>query len=84
MHTKICPGMIVYIENLSKPSYYLYKSYLKHSPLLRCPCIFKKGNELFEVEEVYGTIAILKCVDKDILTMTYVSDLKPLYEDSLH
>jgi len=39
---------------------------------------------LFEVEEVYGTIAILKCVDKDILTMTYVSDLKPLYEDSLH
>jgi len=76
---KIIPGMIVTIDNLSKSSYYLYRSYLQFSPLLICPCKLKHG-QLLTVEDIIDNKAILKVNGQNILTMTYIKDLEPIYE----
>jgi hypothetical protein len=75
-----CPGQIVKVSHLRPASFYLYKSYLKYSPLLVCPCIFKR-DVLFEVIENFENgVVILRTLKNNQLTMTFSSDLETVYE----
>ena len=77
----LLPGTIVRIANLSKPSYYLYRAYLKYSPLLICPCRFRKRDHLFTVEDTFENgVVLLKSRSRSLLTMTYSTDLELIYE----
>jgi len=70
----------VKISNLSKSSYYLYKSYIRHSPLLICPCHVKR-NVALVVEDVFDNgVVLLRLERGGALTMTFVSDLEPVFE----
>jgi hypothetical protein len=77
---KFCPGQIVKISNLKKASFYLYKSYLRHSPLLICPCAVKRDVALQVIEEFDHGVVMLKILKSNKLTMTYASDLESVYE----
>lgn len=76
---ELIPGTIVIISNLSKASYYLYRSYTHYSSYLICPCHLKRDQMLI-VEEVIGNIVLLKAKNSNVLTMTYISDLQRVYE----
>ena len=77
--SKLVPGTVVRISNLSQPSYFLYKSYLKYSPLLICPCHLKR-DILLIVEEVIDDVVILKVKGRKCLTMTFKADLETVFE----
>jgi hypothetical protein len=77
---KIIPGSIVTITNLSKASWYLYKKYLNFSPLLRCPCNYKR-NTIMIVEDVFpNNVVLLKIKGENNLTMTFLQDLRLVHE----
>jgi len=74
------PGTLVKISNLSKSSYYVYKSYLQYTPLLICPCHVKR-DKILRVEDVFDNgLVILSIKGSKALTMTYKSDLEAIYE----
>ena len=76
----LIPGSIVKISNLSKASYFLYKSYLKYSPLLICPCHVKR-DKILKVEDTFENgVVLLSIKGSRALTMTFSSDLELLYE----
>jgi len=77
---KFLPGSIVKIGHLSKASYYVYKSYLKYSPLLICPCVVKR-DRLLRIEDTFENgIVLLSIKGSSALTMTYSTDLEAVFE----
>lgn len=76
----LTPGQIVKITHLRPASFYLYKSYLKHSPLLICPCVVKRDVLLKVIEYFPNDVVLLKLLNSDNLTMTFASDLESVYE----
>jgi len=76
----IVPGTVVKISNLSKPSYYLYRSYLQYSPLLICPCHVKRDVPMTVEDIINKNIVLLKGKRKPFLTIVYKQDLEPVYE----
>jgi hypothetical protein len=76
----LTPGQIVKITHLRPASFYLYKSYLKYSPLLICPCVVKRDVLLEVIENFENDVVLLRKLHSDTLTMTFASDLEPVYE----
>jgi hypothetical protein len=73
-------GQVVKISHLRKASFYLYKSYLRYSPLLICPCVVKRDVLLTVLDTFDNGVVLLKVNNSDNLTMTFSSDLESVYE----
>ena len=77
---KYIPGTVVTISNLSKASHFLYKKFLKQSPLLICPCHIKR-DKIFTVIDCFDNgVVLLQLKNSNNLTMVYSKDLTAIYE----
>jgi hypothetical protein len=83
MH-KFLPGTVVRIVNLQKSSWYLYKKYIKESPLLICPCHVKRNIPLIVLDHFDNSVVLLQIKNNSRLTMTYANDLEAIYEPNLN
>lgn len=80
---KFIPGTVVYIKNLSRASWYLYKKYLPDSPLLICPCHVKRNIPLVVIDVFNNGVVLLQVKNSVNLTMTFSNDLEAVYEPNI-